>query len=312
MPEERPTSPISVDGEESAAIVVLAAALRAGEGGPIDGSGPVLAGGDIERADPGRVRGLLDRILVSPAPDVSFAYLRLAGFVACAMPELHALLDLSDGGGEHKDLWEHTLRVTAQAPPALRVRWAALLHDIGKARTRRTDERGEVHFLGHEAVGARMALRLLRRLGYPEEEARRIRFLVANHQRCNQYDGDWTDSAVRRLGKELGDGTGELIELSRADVTTKRQKLRERYHLLLEELAARLERIREEDARLPLLPSGIGDAIMAAMGIGPGPRVGKLKAALEAAVEAGELEPRREPEYYIDYLRRTGRNVDVD
>ena len=116
-------------------------------------------------------------------------------------------------------------RSVRQAVPRTEVRWAALLHDIGKVKNRRIEPNGEVHFFGHAEVGAAMFDRLQRRVPIfrgEEALARSVRFLILHHLRASQYDGSWTDSAIRRFAKEMGAGLCDLLDLSRADITTKR------------------------------------------------------------------------------------------
>jgi len=128
-------------------------------------------------------------------------------------------------------------------------------------------------------------------------------FLVLHHLRANQYSPDWTDSAVRRLARELGAHLDDLLCLARADITTKRPEKKRKGLLQIEELQQRITLLAEEDARVPPLPSGIGDAIMTAFGLPPSRRIGELKQALDAAIEAGEVEPRLPAEAYIEFLR---------
>jgi poly(A) polymerase len=112
---------------------------------------------------------------------------------------------------------------------------------------------------------------------------------------------------VRRFDREVGEHLEDLLELSRADVTSRRPGRREELAAQVEELAARIRALRELDARVPPLPSGLGTAICARFGIPPSPRVGELKRLLEEACERGELEERREEAYYLDWLARSGR-----
>jgi poly(A) polymerase len=184
------------------------------------------------------------------------------------------------------------------------VRWGALLHDIGKVKTRRIDDSGEVHFFGHSEVGAAMfRKRVALRLGFEGELRERVHFLILQHLRASQYDQSWTDSAVRRFAREMGDGLTDLLDLSRADITTKRPERKKRGLRQISELAQRIERLRAADAKLPTLPKGLGDAIMARFHMPPSRRIGELKRRLEAEIEGGALEPRREPEHYLTWLQ---------
>jgi poly(A) polymerase len=129
-----------------------------------------------------------------------------------------------------------------------------------------------------------------------------VRFLILHHLRANQYDPSWTDSAVRRFARELGEHLDGLLCLARADITTKRPEKKRRGLNQIEELAGRIGKLAAEDAKLPPLPSGIGDAVMKAFGLPPSRLVGEIKKQLEAAVAAGEIAERLENEAYIDFV----------
>ena len=130
-----------------------------------------------------------------------------------------------------------------------------------------------------------------------------MRFLVLHHLRANQYSPDWTDSAVRRFARELGEHLDDLLCLARADITTKRPEKKRKGLQQIEELQQRITALAAEDALVPPLPSGIGDEIMRAFGLPPSRKIGEIKKALEAAVEAGEVEPRQPAEVYVEFLR---------
>ena len=207
------------------------------------------------------------------------------------------------GRYHHKALWPHTLGVVSQAPPRVAVRWAALLHDAGKVTTRSVDAAGDVHFFGHEAVGAAIVDDAARRFRFDRALHQRVRTLVWLHQRPALYDGTWTDGAVRRLIREAGDVLDDLLDLSRADVTSHRPGVRDAVLVRLAELQARAADLKAKDGQAPLLPKGIGQAIMAHFGIAAGPRVGQLKERLEQAVLDGELSRDAAPADYLTYLQ---------
>ena len=257
---------------------------------------------DFETLDRAGLRRDVETILLAPRPDLGLQRLHDVGLLAALMPEVEALVGFGEGGQRHKDVWDHTKRVVAQTPRRAHMRWAALFHDIGKVRTRRTDPDGQVQFHGHAEVGARMAAKRLKKLGFPKEQARTIRLLILFHQRPSQYDPTWTDAAVRRFGRETEEVLDELLDFSRADMTTKYEGKRRRGHQLIEELSHRLTEIRELDARVPPLPKGLGLGIIERFNLQPGPRIGQLRNAVEAAVEAGELEPQQEAEVYLSWL----------
>ncbi len=290
---------------ESAATDVALAALRraalASAGRPSAQvlRPPVEAFQDL---DPAVVRRELDKVLMGPSPEVGLQRLYDEGALEAILPEVAALVGFGEGDRRHKDVWDHTKRVVAQTSPELHLRWAALLHDIAKVRTRRVTEDGQVQFHGHAELGARMTRKILRRLAFDPDGIDRIRRLVLFHQRPSQYEPDWTDSAVRRFGAEVGDLLDDLLRLSRADMTTKYDAKRRRGHELIDELARRIAEIRQRDARVPPLPKGLGTEIIRRFDLTPGPRVGQLRRAVEAAVERGELEPQQEPEVYLAWL----------
>jgi poly(A) polymerase len=163
-----------------------------------------------------------------------------------------------------------------------------------------------VHFHGHAEVGARMFDRIHGRFAFARDERQTIRFLVKHHLRTNQYSDQWTDSAVRRFHREMFAHMTDLLDLSRADITSKRPGRRKQLLEQISALAERVERLAEADARLPPLPSGVGNAIMAAFEIAPSRLIGDLKRALEHAIETGELEARREDAYYVAHIARGG------
>jgi poly(A) polymerase len=252
------------------------------------------------------VRSRLDRVLLAPDPEAGLDALLTAGALDVLLPEVKAMVGFGDGEWRHKDVWKHTKQVVRQAVPRLEVRWAALLHDIGKVKTRTISESGEVHFFGHAEVGARMFDKLDRRVRlFSKDEALRstVRFLILHHLRAAGYEAGWTDSAVRRFGKEMGDHIDALLCLSRADITTKRPEKKKKGLRQIHDLAERLSVIQEEDAKEPPLPSGIGDALQATFQIPPSRLIGEIKRALEGAIEAGELPSHQPIEFYVDHLR---------
>ncbi|MDP9034127.1 MAG: HD domain-containing protein [Myxococcota bacterium] len=258
------------------------------------------------KLDAKAVRSPLDRVIMGDDPEAGLDGLLEAGALAALFPEVHAMVGFGDGEWRHKDVWKHTKQVVRQSVPRLEVRWAALFHDIGKVKTRSITADGKVHFLGHAEVGTRMFDKLDRRLSLfgPEPALKQtVRFLVLHHLRANQYSPDWTDSAVRRFARELGEHLEDLLCLARADITTKRPEKKRRGLQQIEELQHRIGQLAEEDACVPALPSGIGDAIMDFFGLPPSRKVGDLKRALESAVDAGEVPARQPVEAYLEFLR---------
>jgi poly(A) polymerase len=253
----------------------------------------------------GEIRSRWDAMLVARHADVGLQVLLELGCVAALFPELSKIVDFGDGES-HKDVWRHTKQVVIQCVPRLAVRWAALMHDIGKPRTRSVAPDGTVHFFHHAEEGARMFERLERRMGLfrsDPEVGEEIRFLILHHQRAHQYEEEWTDSAVRRFARDIGASLDDLMALSRADMTTKRRDKRRRFLYQLKDLQERIAALAAEDAKEPPLPKGLGDELMRAFELPPSRLIGELRRALEVIVEAGELPARQGAEVYIDFVR---------
>ncbi|HEY6463612.1 MAG TPA: HDIG domain-containing metalloprotein [Polyangiaceae bacterium] len=258
------------------------------------------------KLDARALRLRLDRVVMGEDPERGLDELLKSGALSALFPEVHAMVGFGDGEWRHKDVWKHTKQVVRQSVPRIEVRWASLFHDIGKVKTRSIAPDGKVHFLGHAEVGTRMFDKLDKRVPlFAHEPALKdtVRFLVLHHLRANQYSPDWTDSAVRRFARELGEHLDDLLCLARADITTKRPEKKRKGLQQIEELQQRIGMLAEEDARVPPLPSGIGDEIMRAFGLPPSRKIGDIKKALEDAVAAGTLEPRLPAEAYVEHVR---------
>lgn len=249
------------------------------------------------------VREALDPMIVLPGAEHGLDALEQLGFLDAWLPEVASMVGFGDGEWRHKDVWKHTKQVVRQSVPRLAVRWGALLHDIGKPRTRKIDQRGRVTFHGHAEVGARMFRRkTAKRLGFEGELGERIHFLILHHLRPSQYDAGWTDSAVRRFHQQMGEGLTDLLDLSRADITTKRPEKRKRGVRNIADLKKRIETLAEVDAKPKPLPKGLGKAVMERFGVPPSKQLGDLMKALEKTVEDGELEVQGDFEHYLAHL----------
>jgi poly(A) polymerase len=287
------------------AVEALEHAIIAAESGTNLVEVPELRRDDFALLPTEELRPRLDRILVGPTPEAGLDVLLHVGFLDACLPEIKALVGFGDGEWRHKDVWKHTKQVIAQSVPRLEVRWAALFHDIGKVKTRSISPEGEVHFLGHAEVGARQFDKLERRLRwFSKDRSLRdsVHFLILNHLRASQYDGSWTDSAVRRFAKEVGGELDNLLCLSRADITTKRPEKRRKVISYIDELAERVAVITAQDAIVPPLPTGVGNEIMTVFKIPPSRLIGEIKRALETAVDSGEIESHRESSYYVEFV----------
>lgn len=265
-----------------------------------------LALADNERVkalSPEVYRDELEAVLIDKGVHVALQWMHDARLFDHWLPEVEATVDFSqEAGRRHKDVWEHTKTVVRQAVPRPAVRWAALFHDIGKVKTRTYTPDGGVHFHRHSEVGARMFEDVSRRLRFDKPVKQKLKFLILHHLRPNQYDGSWTDSAVRRFGRELEQHLQDLLDLSRADITSARPGKRQAGLRQISELQERITKLRDEDAIQPPLPTGIGNVIMEHFKLPASRLIGDLKKRLESEIEAGTLESRREAEYYLAYV----------
>jgi poly(A) polymerase len=291
---------------------LLAPLLRAGQLGEIPDT--ALTAQIAMQADrvavltPVEVYERLTPALCGHHPHVAMQWLRDAGLLVHLLPELDATVAFSqEGGRRHKDVWEHTKAVVRQAVPRPAVRWAAVLHDIGKVPTRRFVGPGKVTFHGHAEEGVRMFRRgPARRVGFPAELRERVEVLILYHLRGGQYDGGWTDAAVRRFAHEMGPALIDVLDLSRADVTSKRPGKRQKCLGLISELGRRIRELAALDARVPPLPAGLGNVLMEALALPPGRHIGALRDRLEQMCEDGSIEARQDAAYYVEMVRERG------
>lgn len=291
--------------DKDRAISALERALECAERGVPSAPVTLVQPADLRALPAAEIRARLDRVIMGDHADAGLDALLTAGVLDVLLPEVKAMVGFGDGEWRHKDVWKHTKQVVIQSVPRLEVRYGALFHDIGKVKTRSIAPNGEVHFFGHAEVGARMFDKLERRQGlFASDGTLRdsVRFLVLNHLRASQYDGKWTDSAVRRFAREIGEHLDDLLCLSRADITTKRPEKKRRGISMIDELGERITELAAVDAIEPLLPTGVGNEIMVAFSLPPSRLIGDIKRALEAAVEAGEIEPRLESGAYVEFV----------
>ncbi len=261
------------------------------------------AAGSILDVSPELWRSELERMLLHSHPDVALQYLLDCRVLHYLLPEVAALEGFDETCDvHHKDIWEHTCKVVQKVKPDEALRWAALFHDIGKVATRTIDADGTVHFFRHEELGTVLFDGIASRLRFDDGLRSRVSFLVRNHSRVNLYNEEWTTSAVRRLIRDAGEHLDDLLNFSRADITSRRENRVEQVKRALAELQERVEAVRAADAREPSLPTGIGHLIMNRFSLAPGPEVGKMRRRLEDAVESGVLERGLPVEDYLAYL----------
>jgi len=244
-----------------------------------------------------RIRDEMNKLLVSPHPAKGLDLLVELGLMEWIIPEVMELRGVSQQPGptptrsvSSKDVYAHVLRVVERSSPRLATRWSALLHDIAKPRTR-TIEDNKIHFFGHEDVGAYMARDILKRLHFDRDFIDDVSRIVRLHMRANAYTSDWTDGAVRRLMLESGDVLPDLLDLSRADITSYRADKISRAAARVSELEERCRRLQEEAERVPLKSPLDGNELMALFGRSPGPWLRPIKDHLLGLVIDGVLSP---------------------
>jgi poly(A) polymerase len=243
-----------------------------------------------------RILAELTLLLIGAYVDHGLDALRRSRLLHVALPEIEPLAaeaeaNLATRLGREKDLWEHTIQVVRQAPPRVAVRWAALLHDAGKPLTRSVGLDGEVHFFGHERVGAELADRALARLNADRVLRSSVRTLVALHGRPAAYDPSWTDSAVRRLALDTGEVWDDLLDLAAADVTSGREQKRMAAARRVTGLRTRFLHLQEQ-MELARLESPLdGNDLMQIFDRPPGPWIKRVKNHLRELVIDGVLSP---------------------
>ncbi len=245
---------------------------------------------ELERISRERIASELNRMLIAPAASRALALTHEAQVLPHILPEIMPMA-ADTGEGRHKNIWTHTLRVIDQTPPRLAIRWAALLHDAAKPMTRSIDDTGEVHFFGHERLGAGIARRTLRRLKQERALIDRVSQLVELHLRPAGYDESWTDSAVRRLVFESGDLLDDLLDLVAADVTSARQDRQREAAWRIQSLRDHIARLREQHELDQLQSPLDGHELMELFQRSPGRWIGDLKDYLRDMVLDGTLEP---------------------
>jgi len=238
---------------------------------------------------PDEARDKLSQILVAPDPTAGLWDLCDSREADLVVPELLALQLEQDPIHRHKDVLAHTIAVTAKTKPDLRVRLAALFHDIGKPATR-SFEHGGVTFRHHEAVGAKITRRRLRALEFERETVKDVTELVRLSGRFKGYGDGWSDAAVRRYAREAGHLLGELNDLVRSDCTTRNRAKEARLHRLIDELEERIVDLARAQRDAAVRPQIDGKAVMDRYNIGGGPMVGKALAyLLDLKKSEGEL-----------------------
>ena len=255
--------------------------------------------GRIEIVSAERVRDELVKLLMAPYPRRGLTLLVETGLADHVLPELPALALERDEHHRHKDVYEHTLTVLEQAiaqedrlgGPDLIVRLAALMHDVGKPRTRRFQDDGTVTFHHHDVVGAKLTRKRMKALRFSNDEINAVSKLVELHLRFHGYgSGEWTDSAVRRYVRDAGDQLERLHVLTRADCTTRNRRKAERLRRTYDDLEERIARLAEEEELASVRPDLDGNQIMEILGLPPGREVGEAyRYLLELRMDHGPM-----------------------
>jgi poly(A) polymerase len=250
-----------------------------------------------------RVTVELEKILASPQPSIGFRLLFETGLLHLIFPEMVALQGVhTQDGYQHKDNFFHTLKVVdniARKTDNIWLRWAAVLHDIGKPATKRYDAETGWTFHGHEMVGAKMVPHLFKKLRLPlDHKMRYVQNLVRLHQRPIQLTKEEiTDSAMRRLIVEAGDDLEDLFVLCTADITSRNKEKVARYLENYEFLQRRVVEVEEKDHLRNWQPPITGEIIMETFGLRPSPQVGEIKTAVREAILDGVVPNEFEPAF---------------
>jgi poly(A) polymerase len=252
----------------------------------------------IEIVSAERVKDELAKLLLSPRPRVGLSLLVQTGLAEKVLPELPRLALEIDEHHRHKDVYEHTLTVLEQAialeepgQPDLVLRLAALLHDIGKPKTRRFESGGGVSFHHHEVVGAKLAAARMKALRFPNDVTADVARLVELHLRFHGYGtGAWTDSAVRRYVTDAGPLLQRLHRLTRSDSTTRNARKAARLSQTYDALETRIEALMEAEELAKVRPELNGNEIAEVLGIRPGPVLGRAYSfLLELRLDQGMI-----------------------
>ena len=261
-----------------------------------------------------RIAEELNKIMLSRRPSEGWLLLDKTGLLPLIFPELEALkgVEVKDGKG-HKDVFFHTLKVldnVAESSDNLWLRWAALLHDIGKPKSKQWDPQAGWTFRNHNYIGAKMVPKIFAKMKFPlNEKMEYVKKMVDLHMRpINLIEDTVTDSAVRRLLFEAGDDIDDLMLLCDADITSRNEEKKARFHRNYQLVREKMVELEERDRIRNFQPPVKGDEIMALLHMEPCSTVGELKAAIKDAILDGIIPNEYEPakQYLLQLAHERG------
>jgi poly(A) polymerase len=259
-----------------------------------------------------RIQVELQKLMLGASPRMGLEALVDSGLAEIVLPELPALKLETDEHHHHKDVYQHTLTVVEQAidyekdynlEPDFVLRFAALLHDIGKPATRKLEPGGAVSFYHHDVVGAKLATKRMKALRFDNDTTKAVAKLVELHLRFFGYsDQAWTDAAIRRYVRDAGEQLVRLHILTRSDVTTRNKRKADQLSHAYDDLEKRIAVVMEQEELNAMRPDLTGEEIMEILDLKPGPKVGKAyKYLLELRIEKGPLGPEKAKQALLEW-----------